>query len=309
MIAALCGGVGGAKLALGLYLSLAPDELTVIVNTADDLQFAGLHVSPDLDTVTYTLAGIARKDVGWGVEGDTTSALEMLERYGVPGWFQVGDKDLATDLVRTSMLRSGTTLTEATAHIARSLGVAARIFPMTDSTVETQLSVDGSWIHFQEYFVARRHRDPVSAVRYVGLDDAVAPPDAGPALSAAEAIVIVNSNPVLSILPILGVTGINEAIAARSGPCVAVSPIIGAAAVNGPAADLMRLIGQPASARGVAGTYLGVIDGIVIDARDARIAPDIEELGVRVLATDTIMRTDDDRRRLAGDVLDFANSL
>lgn len=309
MIAALCGGVGGSKLALGLYLSLAPDELTVLVNTADDLEFAGLHVSPDLDTVTYTLAGIARREVGWGIEGDTFEALAMLRRYGLPAWFQVGDRDLATDVIRTWLLREGVSLTDVTHRIATALQVRARILPMTDARVETRLRVGGTWLHFQEYFVARGHRDPVEAIRYEGLEAASTSTGVRRALSTAEVIVIVNSNPVLSILPVLGVDGVNEALTARTGPCVAVSPIVGESAISGPAAELMRLIDQPSSALGVAGAYLGVIDGFVLDQRDARLAPEIERLGPAVACMDTIMRTEDDRRRLARDVIEFAGSL
>lgn len=309
MITALCGGVGGSKLALGLYRALPPDELTVVVNTADDLSLWGLRISPDLDTVTYTLAGIARRDVGWGIEGDTFAALDMLRRYGYPAWFQVGDRDLATDIARTEALRAGERLTEVTARIAASLGVAARILPMTDTPVETRLLVDGQWIHFQEYFVRRRHADPVEAVRYEGIQDAAATPEALQALESAEVVVIVNSNPVLSILPILAIPGMNEAVIASSAPKVAISPIVGDDAVSGPAGTLMRLIDQPASALGVARAYLGLIDGIVIDRRDADLIGAIRDLGLGVCCTDTIMRSEEDRVRLAAEVLSFARSL
>jgi LPPG:FO 2-phospho-L-lactate transferase len=309
MITALCGGVGGAKLALGLYRTLPPGELTVIVNTADDLDLWGLHISPDLDTVTYTLAGISRKDVGWGIEGDTFAALRMLERYGLPSWFQVGDRDLATDIMRTDALRRGESLTSITARIADALDVSAWILPMTDAPVATRLLVHGEWIHFQEYFVRRRHADPVEAVRYEGIEVCGAGDEVLHALQTSEIVVLVNSNPVLSILPILAVPGINEALIASSATKVAVSPIVGTDAVSGPAGDLMRLIGEPATSAGVAGAYLGLIDGIVIDRSDAELADSIAGLGVRVLGADIIMRSDADRERLAAETLNFARNL
>jgi LPPG:FO 2-phospho-L-lactate transferase len=309
MIVALCGGVGGSKLALGLYRTLPPGELTVIVNTADDLEFCGLHVSPDLDTATYTLAGLSRSDVGWGIEGDTSQALEMLARYGAPTWFEVGDRDLATHVIRTQRLRGGDSLTDVTLHIARSLGVRATVLPMTDGSVATRLLAGDEWIDFQDYFVRRRHAVPVSAVRYEGIEGTPATERVRGAIGSAEAIVLVNSNPVLSILPILETPGINDLVASSSAPRVAVSPIVGRDAVSGPAGELMRLIGQPASATGVANTYLGVIDGIVIDRRDADQEAAIEALGLAVVCTDTIMRDIDDRERLAAATLAFANEL
>lgn len=309
MITALCGGVGGSKLAFGLYNSLPPDELTVVVNTADDLEFCGLHVSPDLDTVTYTLAGLSRRDVGWGIEGDTFAALDMLERYGVPQWFQVGDRDLATDVLRTGLLHEGQTLTEITQRLTTALGVTARILPMTDAPVSTRLLVEDEWLHFQKYFVQRRHRDPVKQVRYEDVEAAAATTEVCAAIEDAEIIIIVNSNPVLSVLPILAVPGINELIIASSAPKVAVSPIVGASAVTGPAGELMALVGQPASALGVAGAYLGIIDGILIDNQDAAQAPAIEAVGIRVMCTDLIMRDDAGRVRLAEETVSFARSL
>jgi LPPG:FO 2-phospho-L-lactate transferase len=309
MITALCGGVGGSKLALGLYRTLPPDGLTVVVNTADDLEFCGLHVSPDLDTVMYTLAGLARTDVGWGIEGDTFRALEMLSRYGVPQWFQVGDLDLATHVFRTGRLGRGESLTEVTRHLVKSLGVRAAVLPMTDDRVATRLLVGGDWIDFQDYFVRLRHAEPVDAVRYDGIEQAAATDRVRAAIGNAEAIVLVNSNPVLSILPILEVPGINDLIATSAALRIAVSPIVGKVAVTGPAGDLMRLIGQPASATGVANAYLGVIDGIVIDDQDADQAAAIESLGLRVLRANTIMRDTADRERLAAETLAFARAL
>lgn len=309
MIVTLCGGVGGSKLALGLYRALAPGDLTVIVNTADDLEFCGLHVSPDLDTVTYTLAGIAQREMGWGIEGDTFGALSVLEQYGVPSWFQVGDRDLATHVFRSHRLRQGQSLTGVTEEIAAAFDIDARILPMSDRPVVTRLLVDGEWLDFQDYFVRRRHRDPVTAIRYDGIDAAWAPLPVIEAIDTAEVVIIVNSNPVLSILPILAVSGINDRLAASPAPRVAVSPIVGQNAVTGPAGVLMGLIGQPASALGVARAYLGVLDGIVIDRQDADSASVIRGLGLAVLCTDVIMRNEEDRVRLAAETLDFARGL
>lgn len=309
MITALCGGVGGSKLALGLYRTVPPDELTLIVNTADDLEFCGLHVSPDLDTVIYTLAGLSRQDVGWGIEGDTFEALGMLRRYGVPDWFQVGDRDLATDLYRTNELRQGRALTDITADIAQRLGVKARVLPMTDAPVATRLQAGEEWIDFQDYFVRRRHQDPVQAIRYDGITSAAAAGGVIEAIESAEVIVLVNSNPALSIFPILATPGVNDAVVAASAPCVAVSPMVGHDSVSGPAGVLMSLLGQEATATGVAAAYLGVIDGVVIDGQDAAQAPGIEALGPRVLVTDIIMRTLEDRERLATETVSFARDL
>lgn len=309
MITALCGGVGGSKLVLGLYRTLPPHSLKVVVNTADDLDFWGLRVSPDLDTVTYTLSGLAQRSAGWGIEGDTFNALDMMERYGAPSWFRVGDRDLATHVFRTARLREGHSLTEVTHQIAQRLGIRADILPMTNQRVATRLQVADEWLDFQDYFVRRRHSDPVEAVRYDGVSDASITRDVVEAIASAQAIVLVNSNPVLSILPILSLPGLREALVASSAPTVAVTPIVGSSAVTGPAGDLMRLIGEPASALGVARAYLGVVDGIVIDRQDENQAPAIEALGMRVLCTNTLMRDQTDRERLAAETLAFADSL
>jgi LPPG:FO 2-phospho-L-lactate transferase len=309
MIVALCGGVGGAKLTFGLYRTLPPDTLCVVVNTADDLAFCGLHISPDLDTVTYTLAGVAGGEAGWGLEGDTHGALDMLGRYGVPVWFRVGDRDLATHLYRTDRLRRGDTLTAVTASLAAALGVRARILPMTDQRVATRLLVGDDWIDFQEYFVHRLHSVPVEAIRYDGIEDACPAPSVLPDIQRAEAVVIVNSNPLLSIMPILSVNGVRDALAATGAPRVAVSPMVASGAVSGPAGDLMRLVELPPTAMGVAALYAGLIDGMIIDARDEEQIPAIRGLGVEVLCTDALMRDERDRVRLATEVLRFAHSL
>ena len=309
MITALCGGVGGSKLVLGLYRTLPPGDLTVIVNTADDEEVYGLHVSPDLDTVMYTLAGISNQEFGWGVEGDTFDAMEMLQRYGEETWFRIGDRDLATNLRRTTLLRRGEPLSRITFEMAVSLGVTARICPATDEEVATRLLVDDEWVPFQDYFVRRGHTDRVDGLRYEGVSEATATQAAIEALSEAEIIVLVNSNPALSIVPILSVPGVNDSVAGSGAKRVAVSPIIGSEAVSGPAGNLMGLLGYPSSAAGVAETYLGLIDGIVIDVQDEQQSSRIEEMGLRVCVTNTIMRNLEDRDRLAVETLEFARTL
>jgi LPPG:FO 2-phospho-L-lactate transferase len=309
MIAAICGGVGGSKLVLGLYRTLPPGDLAVIVNTADDEEVYGLHVSPDLDTVMYTLAGIANEELGWGIQGDTFEAMSMLGQYGEEPWFQVGDRDLATNLWRTQQLRNGAGLSEITAALAAKLGVTAGIYPATDQNVATRLRVSGSWVPFQEYFVKRRHQDAVEDLRFEGAATAEATAEAIESLAEAEVIVLVNSNPALSIVPILSIPAINDSVAGSGAKRVAVSPIVGSDSVTGPAGNLMRLLGYPSTASGVAQTYLGLIDGIVIDTQDQDQASEIEELGIRVCVTNTIMRTLEDRDRLAVETIEFARIL
>jgi LPPG:FO 2-phospho-L-lactate transferase len=309
MITALCGGVGGSKLVLGLYRTLPANELDVVVNTADDLEFLGLHVSPDLDTVTYTLAGIAQEGLGWGIEGDSFEALGMLRQYGAPAWFQVGDRDFATHVFRTHALSSGTNLTAITSNIAARLNVHAGILPMTHEAVATKLLVGDEWVEFQEYFVRRRHRDAVSAIRYEGIENASATVEVLDALQHAEVVVLVNSNPALSIFPILSTPDVNDLLVAVSAARVAVSPIVGSDAVSGPAGRLMKLLGHRSSATGVAEAYAGCIDGIVIDDSDAEQVAAIEALGIAVHCTKTVMRTLEDRDRLATETVSFARSL
>lgn len=309
MITALCGGVGGSKLALGLYRMLPPHELRVVVNTADDLEYWGLHVSPDLDTVTYTLGGLAQHGLGWGVEGDTFHTLEAMQRYGADSWFRVGDYDLGTHLIRTQMLRGGASLTAVTAHISACLGIHASILPMTNDPVSTQLRAGERWLEFQEYFVRERHAVPIDEVRYVGIDAARPTEETIEALRDAEVIVIVNSNPMLSILPILSLPGVGDLVRSSNAPRVAVSPLVGIGAVSGPAGELMRLTGHPGTALGLAQLYRDSIDGMAIDRVDAEMAPAIRALGLEVLVTDTIMRTDTEKERLAAEVLRFVRGL
>ncbi|MGH2467652.1 MAG: 2-phospho-L-lactate transferase [Candidatus Limnocylindrales bacterium] len=311
-VAVLCGGVGGAKLAHGLQLGLEPGRLTAIVNTADDLELHGLHISPDLDTVMYTLAGRANRATGWGVRDETWSAADMLARYGQPTWFGLGDRDLATHVVRTSRLREGQRLTEVTTALAAGLGIRTLLLPMSDDRVRTRVRTDVGWLDFQTYFVERGHVDDVRELRFEGLEAAGPTPEVLAAVEEAEVIVLAPSNPFVSLGPILGLPGLAEAVRGARAPVVGVSPIIGGSAVRGPADRMFVTLGGEASALGVARHYAeqfpGLVDGWLIDTVDGAQAPAIEALDLRVRATGTLMASDDDRRRVAAEVLTLATA-
>lgn len=306
MITVLTGGTGGAKFVDGLRRVVPPGDLTIIVNTGDDFEWWGLHVSPDLDSVTYMLADMLSKERGWGVEGDTFQCLESMRRVGQPAWFQVGDRDLSTHLLRTQLLRSGKTLSEATTEITRALGIETRVLPMSDSRIETRVITPDGEIHFQEYFVKRRHRDEVKAVRFVGAEESRAAPGVVDAIRESEAVLIAPSNPITSIGPILSVPGIREALCQTAAPVVAVSPIVCNAAVTGPAGALMAAQGLPVSAAGVAQAYAEFLDVLVVDPRDADLpAP----ANVRIQPANIVMKSDDERAHLARFALETATNL
>jgi LPPG:FO 2-phospho-L-lactate transferase len=308
-VVALSGGVGGAKLTHGLYQALEPDTLTLVVNTGDDFERYGLRICPDLDTALYTLGGIANEATGWGVAGDTWTALDMLRRYGVDAWFQVGDRDFATHILRTERLRAGATLSEIMAELATALGVRAAILPMADEPVPTVVRTAAGELAFQDYFVRRRHEDDALSVRYEGAENARPTTAAREALAGADAIFLCPSNPFVSIGPILAVAGMRELIGATHAPRVAISPIIGGKALKGPADRMLAMMGHEVSAYGVAAWYRELLDGMVIDQQDAAQASRIEGLGVRTLVTNTVMASVEERVRLARDVLQFAASL
>ena len=308
-ILALAGGVGGAKLASGLQAALLEGSLTVVVNTADDFRLWGLHISPDLDTVMYTLAGLANAATGWGLAGDTWSGLDMLSRYGRDTWFRVGDMDMATHVLRTQMLSEGLTLTQATGALAASLGVPTRILPMCDERVETLVETSEGTLGFQDYFVRRRHADAVTGVSFEGIDSARPTAEVRDALGEASAVIFCPSNPIVSIGPILAVPGMQGAIERARSVKVAVSPIVGGVALKGPAADMLRTMGHEVSPVGVAALYAGTIDGMVIDRVDATLAPRIRDMGIETEIADTIMSTEADRRELAEQVLEFCGRL
>jgi LPPG:FO 2-phospho-L-lactate transferase len=309
VIVVLAGGVGGARMAHGLQQVLQPGQLTAVVNTADDFKHYGLHVSPDLDTVMYTLGGIADPVNGWGVSGDTRRTLDAIARYGRDPWFLLGDQDFATHILRTERLGDGASLTEVTEELATALGIPTPILPATDDPVATQIQSGDGWLDFQDYFVGRRQADDVLDVRFAGIDRAQANPLALRAVATAESIVVAPSNPIVSIGPILQIPGIREALSSVSAPLVAISPIIGGQALKGPAANMLRTLGHEVSALGVARIYSDLIDGLVIDNADADLAPQIEAIGMQVMVTNAIMGDAADRARFAGEVLDFASSL
>ena len=302
----LAGGVGGARMARGLQAHLG-ERLTVIVNTGDDTERHGLLVSPDHDTVMYTLAGIDNREWGWGIAGETFAAAGMLERYGEPSWFRLGDRDLATHVVRTARLRRGDRPTEIALDLQRALGVRARILPMADEPVRTEVLTDEGWLEFQDYFVRLHQAPDVRDIRFAGIDVARATPEVAAALAAADAIVIGPSNPFVSVRPILGVAGIEAGLQAARGRgvrVVAVSGIVGGKAIKGPADRMLTSLGHEASALGVARQYAELVDIFVIDDVDAELADPIRALGLEVVVTDTIMVDDAARARLAAIALE-----
>lgn len=303
-VVALCGGVGGVKLALGLYRVLAPDQLSVIVNTGDDFDHLGLHISPDLDTVLYTLGGIADRDRGWGRAAETWNFMDALDRLGGETWFQLGDRDLATHVTRTQWLRGGGTLSEFACQTAGMLGISARIMPMSDDRIRTIVETAEGDLPFQHYFVRRRCEPAVKNIRFENAAKAAPAPDVLELLShpGVRAIVICPSNPYLSIDPILAIPGIRRALA-NTAPVIAVSPIVGGQAVKGPTAKIMHELGIVVNTQAIATHYRGLIDALVIDEADAR---DRAKADVPIMTTFTVMKTLEDRERLARDVVSFA---
>ena len=309
MLVALAGGVGGAKLAHGLYQALPPDELTVVVNTGDDFDLYDLRISPDADTVLYTLAGLANPETGWGIAGDTFETLAMLSRYGEDTWFQLGDRDFATHILRTQRLRSGWTPTRVLASLVSALGVRAALLPMSDDPVATLVRTPAGELAFQDYFVRRHHSDDVLGVCFASIEEARLTSEVQAAVESAEAIVFCPSNPIVSIGPILAVPGMRDLLAQSRVPRVAVSPIVGGRALRGPADKMLAGLGVAVSPAGVAALYRDVVDGIVIDEQDGAEAATIEALGLRVLVTQTVMGSADDRCRLAESVIRFAREI
>jgi LPPG:FO 2-phospho-L-lactate transferase len=306
VIVALAGGTGAAKLLRGLVHVTEPSRLFIIGNTGDDLDWWGLRVSPDLDSVAYALAGLLDGARGWGVRDDTFHCLEAMSRLGRETWFRLGDQDLATHLHRTLLLRAGASLTAATRVIGDALGVPARLVPMSDDPVRTELRTDKGWLSLEEFFVRERSAPDVLEVAYRGADEARPGPDVLPAIASADAVVVCCSNPVTSIGPILAVPGIADALVRTPAAVVAVSPIVGGRAVSGPAAKLLAARGLDVSPLGVARAYRPWLDALVIDRADEAHASDLEREGVRPVIADALMPDGAAEARLARVVLDAA---
>ena len=299
-VAVLAGGVGAARFLDGLVQVVAPQDVTAIVNVGDDMEWAGLHIAPDLDTVMYTLSGLVNPEMGWGLANDGRRVLERLKSLGGPAWFTIGDDDLATHLYRTQRLSEGAPLSTITAELCERVGIECRVTPVTDDRLRTVVQTPEGELAFQDYFVRRRAADPVHALRFDGAETARPAPGLIEAVEQAEAIVIAPSNPFLSIDPLLAVPGVREAVTASDAPVVAISPIIGGAAVKGPAAEILASLGHDVSALGVARLYDGLADMFILDEQDAGLVDQIEaETSLRCTATQTLMSGPAEKRALA----------
>ena len=302
MILTFSGGVGGAKLVEGLAAHRAAD-LAVVVNTADDCERFGLYIAPDVDTVMYTLAGLSSRERGWGLEGETWAAMTMLRRYGAEAWFNLGDRDLATHLLRTQALRAGRSLSEVTAELCQRLAIQSQVIPMSDDPVTTYVQTPQGWLHFQEYFVRERCEPQVLAIEFRGLAQARPSPPFVTALASAEAIIVAPSNPLVSVGPIVGLPGVRERLRTSRATRIAVTPLIGGQAIKGPTVPMLASAGLVPTATSVARLYADFLDAFVLDERDAVLAPEIEALGLRVLVTNTLMDSAASKARLAQEIL------
>ena len=308
-VVTLAGGVGGAKMAHGIARAIDPGDQTVIVNVADDFELHGLQISPDLDTVLYTLAGLANPVTGWGIAGDTRHAQDAMTRYGEDPWFILGDQDLATHVLRTARRRFGSSLSQVTEDFARSLGVASQIVPVTDDPVATFVETPSGTFTFQDYFVRRRQQDDVLGVRIAGIDEAAPAPGVLDAIAAADLVLIAPSNPIVSVAPVLDTPGIRDALRRSDAMKVAISPIIGGKALKGPADKMLATLGLESSATGVARIYADLVDGFVFDTVDSGERDAIEALGLRAIALQSIMGDAADRTRFATEVIEFAATI
>jgi LPPG:FO 2-phospho-L-lactate transferase len=307
-VVALAGGVGAAKLLRGLVRVVPAFQLTIIGNVGDDFEIYGLHVSPDLDIVMYTLAGVVDEAKGWGIEGDTFNCLEMFEKLGFETWFRVGDKDLAIHILRTDYLRNGLTLTETTQLLCKELGISAGLVPMSDDPVTTRIFSNDSQFGFQEYFVKRQQKDEVTKVVYQGAEIARPSPKIVEEILRAELVVICPSNPILSIAPILSIPAIRDCLKKTEAFTVGVSPIIGGKTIKGPADRIMTSLGLEASAYGVANFYSNILDHFIIDEVDKDEVNRIETLGIKVTTTNTIMKNNEDSLHLAKTIINAKSS-
>jgi LPPG:FO 2-phospho-L-lactate transferase len=307
-VVVLSGGVGGARFLRGLVDAVDPAGVTAVGNVGDDVEVLGLHVSPDLDSILYALAGLSDEERGWGRADESWRALESVDRLGSESWFRLGDRDLGLHLVRTQALRSGEPLSAVTARLARALGLGPALLPATDSPLRTWLDTPAGSFPFQEWFVARGHRDEVDAVRYVGAEEAAPAPGVAEALEAADVILLAPSNPYVSIGPILAVAGIRAALERRRVPAVAVSPLVGGRAVKGPADRMLARLAGGTSPGHVTDCYRGLVDALVLDVADAGEAGAVAARGVRPIVTHTLMRDRASRRALAEAALDAAGA-
>jgi LPPG:FO 2-phospho-L-lactate transferase len=305
MITALAGGVGAARFLTGLTQLIKPEDLTVIVNTGDDIDLFGLHISPDIDIVTYTLAGIVNDEKGWGIKGDTFDCLNMLKSFGEADWFNLGDRDFAVSILRTNLLKNGFTLSQISAKVSHALGLKLRILPMTDDRVATYVQISEGFIHFEEYMVKRVAKDPVLGVKFVGVEAAKPAKGVIDAIMRSERVIICPSNPVVSIGTILSVPGVREALQKTGAKKVAVSPIVAGAPIKGPADKLLNALGVEVSAFGVAKLYADFLDGFILDSVDVAEKSKIEALGVKVVVGNTLMKDLASKTALAKMTLDM----
>lgn len=304
-LTALAGGIGASKLLVGLASVMPPEDITIIANTGDDIELFGLRICPDIDTVTYTLAGVINEETGWGLKGDSFECLRWLARYDEASWFNLGDRDLATHIFRTNKLRTGVSLSEVTGQLSRSLGVISTILPMTDSYTPTRVVTDEGEMHFQEYFVRRRCEPRVREIRCDNIESAKPAPGVLSAILEADAVVVCPSNPFISIGPILAVPGVRDALRETKATVIAVTPIIGNKALKGPAADMLRDLGHEVSARGVAAMYSDFVNIFLLDETDAQLTKDLIALDMEVFNANTIMNSLADKWRVAERVLEI----
>ncbi len=309
MITVLAGGVGAARFLEGLVSVVDPARVTVISNVGDDEEFFGLHVSPDIDIVVYTLGGAVDETKGWGLRDEGFACLERLGALGHDTWFALGDRDLATHVHRTALLREGRTLSEATASIAQAFGVRCRLLPVTDDRLRTVVDTDAGTLSFQEYFVKRGWQDEVRAVRFDGAEAARPAPGVIQAIREAEAVIVAPSNPIVSIGPILAVSGVREALRETAAPVVAVSPIVGGRTLKGPADRMLRALGHEPSAAAVAALYADFLDALIVDRVDAHLGERVEAQGVRAVVVDTVMRGPREKEALAKAALTAAGAI
>jgi len=308
-IVCLAGGVGAARFLDGLAQIYPPEKITAIVNTGDDLDYLGVHISPDLEIVTYTLAGIVDKEKGYGIAGDTYNCMAQLERYSAETWFRIGDQDFATHLLRTAFLQQGFSMTELTEKIRSLLGVKVKILPMSDQSIATKIKTANGLLDFQEYFVKRKFEDNVEDVSYEGASVAQPSPGVVDSIEKADAIILCPSNPILSIGPILAIPGIRNALAKARGRILGISPIVGGKSIKGPLDRIMRHLKLEVSPFGVALLYKGLVRGFVIDDVDKAVSSRVSSLGMKVALAQTIMDSPGSRARLAADTLRLAESL